>query len=89
MSDSRKDMPYLPETITFSEIADALDTLVDIMISNGLDEVAGHKASFWRDAALLTWRSGGLRDCLDGNCHLPQRRVDRALQQLCIIRQLD
>jgi hypothetical protein len=52
MSDSRKDMPRLPDTITLSEIADALDTLADIMVSDQTDELAGYKASFWRDAAL-------------------------------------
>jgi hypothetical protein len=47
-------MPRLPDTITFSEIADALDTLVDI--SDRMDELACYNASFWRDAALrLRW----------------------------------
>jgi hypothetical protein len=39
-----------PDTLT--EIADALDTLADIMVSDGMEELAGYNASFWRDAAL-------------------------------------
>jgi hypothetical protein len=35
--------------LTLAEIADALDTLADI--SDRTDELAGHNASFWRDAA--------------------------------------
>ena len=36
-------------TDALTEIADALD----IMVSDGTDELAGHNASFWRDAALV------------------------------------
>ena len=41
------------DALTFTEIADALDTLADIKVSDRMDELAGHNASFWRDAALV------------------------------------
>ncbi len=37
--------------LTLDEIADALDTLADVMVSDRMEELAGHNASFWRDAA--------------------------------------
>jgi hypothetical protein len=49
----------LPDALTFTEIADALDTLADIMVSDRTDELAGYNASFWRDAA---WRLRELAD---------------------------
>ena len=41
----------MKDALTLSEIADALDTLADIMVSDRTDELAGHNASLWRDAA--------------------------------------
>jgi hypothetical protein len=41
----------MTKTLALTEIADALDTLVDLMISDRMDELAGCSASFWRDAA--------------------------------------
>jgi hypothetical protein len=40
----------MTKTLALTEIADALDTLVDIMISDRMDELAGYNASFWRDS---------------------------------------
>jgi hypothetical protein len=42
------------DALTFAEIADALDALADV--SDRMDELAGHNASFWRDAALVLRR---------------------------------
>lgn len=42
----------MTDRLTLTEIADALDTLADIMVSDGMEELAGCNASFWRDAAL-------------------------------------
>jgi hypothetical protein len=41
----------MKDALTLTEIADALDTLADVMVSDRIDELAGHNASFWRDAA--------------------------------------
>jgi len=38
---------------TLDEIADSLDTLADIMVSDRIEELAGYNASFWRDAAAI------------------------------------
>ena len=43
----------MKDSLTLTEIADALDTLADITVSDRIDELAGHNASFWRDAALV------------------------------------
>jgi hypothetical protein len=40
------------KTLALTEIADALDTLVDIMISDSVDELARYDASFWRDSEM-------------------------------------
>jgi hypothetical protein len=52
-------MPRLPATITFSKIADVMDTLADMMVSDQTDELAGYNASFWRDAAMHLRRLAG------------------------------
>ena len=41
----------MKDALTLTEIADALDTLADVMVSDRTDELAGHNVSFWRDAA--------------------------------------
>jgi len=44
------------DALTLSEIADALDTLADVMVSDRMDELVGYNVSFWRDAALVLRR---------------------------------
>jgi hypothetical protein len=39
-----------------TEIADTLDTLADVI--DGTNELAGHNASFWRDAAACLSQRG-------------------------------
>ena len=41
----------MKDALTLTEIADALDTLADVMVSDRTEELAGHNATFWRDAA--------------------------------------
>jgi hypothetical protein len=41
----------MADTLTLTEIANALDTWTDIVISVRMDELTGYNASFWRDAA--------------------------------------
>ena len=41
----------MSDALTLSEIADALDTLADVMVSDGTREPTGHDAPFWSDAA--------------------------------------
>ena len=45
------------DALTLTEITDALDTLADVMVSDCTDELAGHNASFWRDAVACLRRS--------------------------------
>ena len=47
----------MKDALRLNQIADALDTLADVMVSDRVAELAGHNASFWRDAALLLRRS--------------------------------
>ena len=41
----------MKDALTPTEIADALDTLANGMVSDRMEDLAGHNASFWRDAA--------------------------------------
>ena len=59
----------MKDALMLSEITDALDTLADI--SDRTDELAGHNASFWRDAALVL---RGLDEAGQGGG--PDRRVE-------------
>ena len=38
----------MKDSLTLTEIANALDTLTDITVSDRSDELAGHNATFWR-----------------------------------------
>ena len=48
---SSSDSYPLSDALTLDDIANARDTLADIMVSDGMEELAGWNASFWRDPA--------------------------------------
>lgn len=41
------------DRLTLSQIADALDTLADILTSDRTTDLAGYNITFWRDAAAV------------------------------------
>ena len=58
----------MKDALTLTEIADALDTLADVMLSDRTEDLAGHNASFWRDAAVCLRR-------LDDECRRESTRA--------------
>ena len=66
---SSSDSYPLSDALTLDDIANARDTLADSMVSDGMEDLAGGNASFWRDAAAVLRaraRVGGFQDAARG-----------------------